>query len=832
MRNIRRATALSLALLTAVGGLTIGGAVASASATTPPVATNGDLVAAVGTGQTPGAVVTLGTDLDLSAAGALSIGQTLTLDLDGYTLKTNGISVATGVTLTIRDSDADGDASTTGHLISNPNSGLNFVPGINVAGAHVVIKSGNIVAKGTFGAAGIGTGFNAVTGSVEIDGGTVTASGGGQAPGIGSGGGAATVSVLVNGGKVTATSGGEGAGIGSSSSSGGGASVVIEGGSVTGHGGVDGAGIGGGAFSPAGSVQINGGTVTADGQTGIGGGVGGDSGVIAITGGDVTATSTGSGAGIGTGGQVTSTGSIVISGGRIHATGNNQGAGIGGGFSGTPGTIDIEGGNTTATGGQLATAIGAGFGASGDAITIGARATVTATANPAMPGRAVIGTTGTTGFGTLDVAGTLTIPTNDYLATTPDGTLTVESTGIIAGGGTLGGFGSATNHGTISVSTVSDILDPHSGGVGLTTTDHNYLVTFDSNPPDVTEPSQLQFVRIYAPTFAAANRAIAPWFDQQGSIFTGWNSAADGSGNQLTTSTVFSADQTYYAVWKQITAITVTPSSSTVVAGSTVTFALHGTDVDGDSSNQTAGGSITDTTAEINADSSHQIQFTTAGVHHILGQLYVGPQIGGVTLSTTADTTVTVTPGALNALTLTPEVTAATVATGTTQKYDLTGMDVYGNAIDGLPADTTIVVPAGDTTSTDPTTGVISVHFTGLGSQILRATDGAVTTTITVTVVKDTPTIHLTLPSSWKHGVTTRVTLTLGVGASGIKPTGTVRVYYGTKYVTITYKSTSKSTVTVTIPKLLKKSYSIHASYYGSSTYAKVATVTTVIHAR
>jgi hypothetical protein len=831
MRNIRRATALSLALLTAVGGLTIGGAVASASATTPPVATNADLVAAVGSGQTPGAVVTLGTDLNLSASAALSIGQTLTLDLDGYTLNTNGISLATGVTLTIRDSDTDGDASTTGHLISDPNAQSNFVPGINVAGAHLVIKSGNLVAKGTFGAAGIGTGFNAVTGSVEIDGGTVTAGGGGQAPGIGGGGGAASVSVLVNGGTVTATTGGEAAGIGSSSNSSDGAAVVIDGGTVTAHGGTDGAGIGGGAFSSGGSVQINGGTVTADGQTGIGGGVGGDSGVIAITAGDVTATSTGSGAGIGTGGQVSSTGSIVISGGRIHATGNDEGAGIGGGYVGTPGTVAIEGGNVTATAGQYATAIGAGYGGSGGAITIGARAVVTATGSPGTPGRPVIGTTGTSGFGTLDVAGTLTIPTNDYLAMTPDGALTVETTGNIAGGGTLGGTGSVTNHGTISVPTVADILDPHSGGVGLTITDHNYLVTFDSNPPDITDTSQQQFVRIYAPTFAAANRAIAPWYDQQGFIFTGWNSAVDGSGNPITTSTVFSADQPYYAVWKPITAITVTPSSSTVVAGGTVTFALHGTDVDADSSNQTAAGSITDNTTDINADSSHQILFTTAGVHHISGQLFVGAPVD-VWLATSVDATVTVTPAALNALTLTPEVTAATVATGTTQKYDLTGVDVYGNAIDGLPAHTTITVPAGDTTSTDPTTGVISVHFTGLGSQIVTATDGAITTTTTVTVVKDTPTIHLSLPSSWKHGVTTRVTLTLGVGASGIKPTGTVRVYYGTRYVTVTYKSTSKSTVSVAIPPLSRRTYSIYASYYGSTTYAKVSTVTTTIHAR
>ena len=153
-------------------------------------------------------------------------------------------------------------------------------------------------------------------------------------------------SVTVNGGSVTAIANG-GAGIGGGDYADGG-SITVNGGSVTATG-YDGAGIGGGAGGNGGEITISGGTVTATGEygAGLGGGEFGDGGTVTITGGTVTATSGVSGAGIG-GGSMRSGGVITITGGTVTATGRD-GAGIGGGNHGSGGTVTITGGTVTAT---------------------------------------------------------------------------------------------------------------------------------------------------------------------------------------------------------------------------------------------------------------------------------------------------------------------------------------------------------------------------------------------------------------------------------------------------------------------------------------------------
>ncbi len=142
-------------------------------------------------------------------------------------------------------------------------------------------------------------------------------------------------------------------------------SITINGGSVTSTGGYWGAGIGGGSRGTGGIITINGGEVTATGGecgAGIGGGLGSACGIITINGGKVVAKSKSdngsvSGAGIGAGAWE-SKGSITINGGEVTAIGDWYGAGIGGTTTGTGGSIIIYGGKVTATGGYEQAGIG------------------------------------------------------------------------------------------------------------------------------------------------------------------------------------------------------------------------------------------------------------------------------------------------------------------------------------------------------------------------------------------------------------------------------------------------------------------------------------------
>ena len=57
------------------------------------------------------------------------------------------------------------------------------------------------------------------------------------------------------------------------------------------------------------------------------------------------------------------------------------------------------------------------------------------------------------------------------------------------------------------------------------------------------------------------------------------------------------------------------------------------------------------------------------------------------------------------------------------------------------------------------------------------------------------------------------------MAATGVVPTGTIKIYDGTKLIkTVTLAAGNKGTVVVTLPKLKKGSHSIHAVYGGSST--------------
>jgi hypothetical protein len=158
------------------------------------------------------------------------------------------------------------------------------------------------------------------------------------------------------------------------------------------------AGIGANQDENAGTINIFGGTITAQGGrygAGIGGAgnhpTGSDYGTINIFGGTILAQAGEDAAGIG-GGYHSTAGEINISGGTIESLGNNRGPGIGGGRTGYSGDITISGGTISATSGGSSSppSSAIGFGAGGNPGTtkitggsINASAIATTAINPA-----------------------------------------------------------------------------------------------------------------------------------------------------------------------------------------------------------------------------------------------------------------------------------------------------------------------------------------------------------------------------------------------------------------------------------------------------------------
>ena len=269
-------------------------------------------------------------------------------------------------------------------------SGGLYAPGIGASGGvsgHVMIFNGNIIAKGGYNGAGIGSGLDAHNSTVEIFGGKITAKGAGNGAGIGGGFAGDAGTVIIYNGEVIATGGDAGGpGIGGY----GGLVFLMQNGTLTATGCGNGAGIGGALCTDGGQISILGGTVIAtggiDGAAGIGGGsgfggedsAGGAGGIIKISGGNVTAKggsdgtlpSTHGGAGIGGGSYSINGGDITIEGGEISAKGASNGAGIGGGSNSKGGTIRIKGGTVTARGGRDSAGIGGGRNRSAGDVTV------------------------------------------------------------------------------------------------------------------------------------------------------------------------------------------------------------------------------------------------------------------------------------------------------------------------------------------------------------------------------------------------------------------------------------------------------------------------------
>lgn len=617
---------------------------------------------AVADGQT----LDLGTgQLTLTEGGTLidtytiSEGDTINIAPGANAKITGGANVliacGAGVTLALENAASDMSATADACALSFTGGGNilklsgtnNLKSGANEPGVRVeegtaleISGSGTLYATGGMYSAGIGGGTNNGGGTITISGGTVYATGGdgsttnGGCAGIGGGQNGKCGTFTMTGGTVYAKSAYGGAGIGSGSGPSEGMDfgvINISGGTVVAEGyGNGGAGIGGGRYG-YGTINITGGTVTATGESygaGIGGGEYADGGTINISGGTITAISDDNGAGIG-GGDDGGAGNITIKGDAdITAKSTEWGAGIGSGDEGPAGgTVNISGDvKITATGGNDSAGIGGGWGSGGPAITISG-GTVTAIGGDDSAG---------IGGGYQSTGGSLSITGGTVYAIKSD------AGSYDIGQGVEGSYGAVSITGESSVLLGTDSINPQPAPAhthytfSQPTTDAYgipvpagwtppfgaylvlYEVHYDANggsgsapPPD--EKAARAKAEAKANPFAYAEHD-----------FTGWNTKADGSGEEIMPGETFTVtgDMTLFAQWyAPVQSVTLDKHSIIMATGATyrLTATLipegSGADINWTSSNEDiatveggvvkaarAGGAIITAVAEGKAD--------------------------------------------------------------------------------------------------------------------------------------------------------------------------------------------------------------------------------------
>ncbi|MFI6435218.1 Ig-like domain repeat protein [Streptomyces sp. NPDC050759] len=171
--------------------------------------------------------------------------------------------------------------------------------------------------------------------------------------------------------------------------------------------------------------------------------------------------------------------------------------------------------------------------------------------------------------------------------------------------------------------------------------------------------------------------------------------------------------------------------------------------------------------------------------------------------------------------TSTTKATTATTAYGRTPKVAVTVTDSHAVAPGGK-----VTVKDGSTilgTGTLDANGKVTI---GLSNHLKVATHAlsvsyggsaklyGSSAKVSLKITKATPSVATTAPTSVSH--TARAKVTVKVTATGTTPTGTVRIYEGTRVIATGTLSGGK--VTITLPKLAKGRHTLHASYAGSST--------------
>jgi hypothetical protein len=463
------------------------------------------------------------------------------------------------------------------------------------------------------------------------------------------------------------------------------------------------------AISQSAGIWIQGASLIVDGPDVIatGGeyrpGIGGyDGGSVTLNSGSITATGGTYAAGIGGGNNYGDGGTTIINGGTVVAQGGSWGAGIGSGnTNGYPGTTIVNGGTVTATGGYLGAGIGGGtYYRQGGSLYIGPAGSVTASGQ----GTAYAVT------GPILVDGILTIPTGENLGSLVNVPMTVGPTGTITGGGVIGGYqGVLTNNGIITNTSVMDALE---AGGNVTITNHNYKVSFDANYPGAAPVTP---VRVYATTFADGNRTL-PTPTRPGFFGTSWNTAADGSGATVTSTTTLTANTQLYAQWA-LPGFSMSPTAATVTAGGSQQF-LAGSLVNFGVSDETDDFTFTTDVASDTIGASGLLGFTEAGDHTVTATYNLDNSV-------VLESIVTI----LGAAPADLELTASdlTVDQGGSVALTVVITDQFGNT---LPA-TGVVI-----TSDHPTDQIVgtNVTFPSASPHILTATLGALSASLLVTV--------------------------------------------------------------------------------------------------
>lgn len=513
-----------------------------------------------------------------------------------------------------------------------------------------------------------------------------------------------------------------------------GATLRVTGGAVHAISGSNGAAIGGATNGSGGTLLVEAGDVVAEALSSgyaaaIGGGYGtstaSDGGIITVSGGTLTAHSSGAY-------------NTAIGGGGGGITAGTQGAGA---------TLTVTGGVVRAIAdGSASVAIGGGAwplngpsGGAGGSLTIGAGGTVIASS----PRTAIGGGYGfdpypNGAFGTVSVAGTLSLPSGalDVPDSGAGAEITVTSTGSIIGGiatpttgATITGAGQIANAGVIGLAPPASMV-----------TGNNRLLTFSTSAPSV---------RVFAPTTASGYRSLAT-----PTVGTAWNTASDGSGSWFTStsSTSGSGTTALYAVAPGSLEVSTDAAELTATAGEPFSFPVTVLGPDGDPL----------TPQPTVASTSPDCTFSGTGVFETAGTCTIEASVTvqGVDLTTTFD--IEVVAGAATALTVTPS--AATVPQGGSLTFVVTGEDAYGN-----PTTTSGVVLT-SSVATDVVNG-LTVSFPHASPHTITATLGAAIGSVTVQVQ---PAAVVTPPALGSTGVDSAGMLTLGAGALALLAAGVV----------------------------------------------------------
>jgi hypothetical protein len=307
---------------------------------------------------------------------------------------------------------------------------------------------------------------------------------------------------------------------------------------------------------------------------------------------------------------------------------------------------------------------------------------------------------------------------------------------------------------------------------------------------------------------------------QSGDVFTGTSHRElelTKAGVHVITATIGgqSVSRTITVTANLLDELTIPGLPATITAGSTVDLDVKGADAWGnplgDKTNESTFGLVDRDSQAGEIVVGNAITFIRAGVR----------TIGIADGIASAIVTVTVVPAAASTYRFTTARTS--VYAGVAYSFGLSKSDRYGNAI--AAASTKVKSSA----SSDHVSGT-RVTFSKVGHHTVTATTGGHKFTEIVNVTHDGAYVVVGSPLEVTAGARATVDVLAVAGSSGVRPTGTVRVYYGTKYVSV--KLTASTTVSgdgsarVKLPALTAAGmYSIHARYLGSTTYAATDSV-------